>query len=170
MTRLMGAALLAAGMAGAGFLAVARLEGRVRDLRGMLTGLDAMGRALSASLAPLDEMLAAAAECTRDRPQGFFTLCARELGQNAGAGFGGIWPAALETAPLRLERSDLEALRPLGGVLGRYDGDSQAQALSRTAEHLTQCLAQAEDQRRRLGRVYGTIGVSAGLFLAILLF
>lgn len=169
MSRLMGAALLAAGSAGAGFLAAARLAGRVRDLRGMLTGLDAMGRVLSASLAPLEDMLSAAAECTQDRPQGFFQLCAQELRTHPEVNFGCVWSAALETAPLRLERSDLEVLRPLGGVLGRYDGDSQTEAIAQTAARLSPCLVQAEDQRRRLGRVYGTIGVSAGLFLAILL-
>ena len=61
-------------------------------------------------------------------------------------------------------------LRSLGGVLGRYDAASQSAAILRTASGLEDRLAEASERRGRLGRVYGTLGVSAGLFLVILLF
>jgi len=170
VTRVLGAALLAAGAAAVGFGAAARLEGRVRDLRGLTAGLEAMARALDARLAPLEEMLSAAAESTQGRPAGLYRACAQALGRGEGRSFRVVWNTALEELPLRLERADLDLLRPLGEVLGRYDGDSQAAALAQTVARLGGQLEEAVEQRRRLGRLYGTMGVSAGLFLAILLF
>ena len=53
-------------------------------------------------------------------------------------------------------------------MLGQYDGESQRQALEHTREQLEEQLAQACEQRRRLGRVYGALGVTAGAVLMIL--
>lgn len=169
MRRLVGAALLAAGSVALGLGAVAHLEGRVRDLRGLLAGLEAMHRALDSRLAPLDEMLSSAAESTQGRPRDLFRFCAEQLDGGAPRRFGVLWDVALEELPLRLECSDLEVLRTLGSVLGRYDGDSQTRALAQCASRLEVQLEEAAEQRQRLGKVYGTMGVSAGLFLVILL-
>ena len=47
MIRLMGAACLACGAMGLGLGAIAHLDGRVRDLRGLLVGLECVQRGLS---------------------------------------------------------------------------------------------------------------------------
>lgn len=169
MIRLTGAVMLAAGAAALGLAAVARLEGRVRDLRGAIAGLEGMRLALTSCLAPLDEMLSAAAEAAEGRARAVFSYCGEGLKKSGRQRFGALWYAALEELPLCLEEQDLEALRPLGGVLGRYDGDSQAQALSRSISLLKGQLDSAVEQRRSQGKVYGTVGISVGLFLAILL-
>ena len=70
---------------------------------------------------------------------------------------------------LRLNREDGELLEQLGPVLGRYDGDSQRQAVEGVLVGLHSQQAQAEEDRRRLGRVYGVLGITAGLFLTIML-
>ena len=44
MIRLMGAACLACGAMGLGLGAIAHLDGRVRDLRGLLVGLECVQR------------------------------------------------------------------------------------------------------------------------------
>lgn len=170
MIRWMGALLLSAGSAALGLGAIAHLDGRVRDLRELAAGLSAMSRALTARLAPLDEMLAAAAESTKGRAQSFFKLCAQTLDGPCPERFDRLWEAALEIAPLRLEEGDMMILRRLGTVLGRYDGDCQTAALEEAAQQMEQLLDEAKEQKGQLGRVYGTMGVSAGLLLAILLF
>lgn len=167
--RWVGAVLLSAGSAALGLGAVVHLDSRVRDLRGLIAGLSAMERALTARLEPLDGMLSGAAESAEGRPQEFFQFCRRGVARLAGRSFAGLWESALEAVPLRLEEADLSILRQLGGVLGRYDADSQAAALLQAVKQLEEQLAEGQEQRRRLGKVYGTMGVAAGLFFTILL-
>lgn len=169
MIRLVGAVLLTSGSAALGLGAAAHLDGRVRDLKGLIAGLEAMKRALSASMEPLSQMLRAAAQSVQGRPKEFFQFCQQGASCPGEDGFAAVWAAALEAVPLRLEEQDLLELKPLEGVLGRFDGDSQLAALDRTAAQLAVRLEEAEEQRRRLGKVYGALGVTSGLFLAILL-
>ena len=71
--------------------------------------------------------------------------------------------------PLRCGQSELAELEPLGEILGRYDFDSQSEALDRAIAALKFSLTEAVERRKSLGRVYGTMGVSIGVLLAIML-
>ena len=169
MARWLGAALLLAGSSAMGAWAVAQLRGRTQDLQGLTAGLEAMSRTLTASLAPLDEMLQAAETCAGPRPAQLFRYCRRNLVQLNGQPFVHLWDKALKETPLRLEKEDLTVLRQVGNVLGRYDSDSQAAALGQAVQRLAQHQRQAQERQGRLGRVYGTLGVASGLFLSIML-
>ncbi len=168
MIRLMGAACLACGAIGLGLGAIAHMEGRVRDLRGLLAGLECVQRELSWKLAPLPDALNLAAQQCQGAPEEFFTLCAHGAQNLRGRTFAKVWQQAGEASQMRLEQLDVELLDALGSVLGQYDGESQRQALEHTREQLEEQLAQACEQRRRLGRVYGALGVTAGAVLMIL--
>ena len=61
------------------------------------------------------------------------------------------------------------ALLLLGEVLGRYEADSQRQALEHARQALEREEQRAQEERRRLGRVYQALGLSGGAFLVILL-
>ena len=154
MIRLAGAALLALGGLGLGLAAVERLTGRVNDLRELERAVETLERELGWRLAPLPEALERAAEGASGRVARFFRLCGVEC---------------ISAAQLCLRREDAAVLEELGGVLGRYDGDSQRQALERTAARLGSQLELARERRERLGRLYGILGVSGGLLLVILL-
>lgn len=169
MMKLMGAALLTAGCAALGLGAASRLDGRARDLRELAAGLEALQRELGWRLSPLPEALREAAGESRGRAAQFFRHCARGAERLDGTAFQQVWQAGLEGSQLRLDREDRALLEQLGPVLGRYDGDSQRKALELAAAGLGRQQARAAEDRRRLGRVYGVLGVTAGLFLAILL-
>ena len=169
MIRLLGAALLMAGCCGLGLSAVNRLDGRVRDLRELSAGLELLQRELGWRLAPLPQALEAAAGGTHGQAARFFTFCAQESKQRAGTPFRTLWDRGLEQCPLRLNREDRILLEQLGPILGRYDGDSQRQAVENVLAGLGRRQAQAEDDRQRLGRVYGVLGLTAGLLLTLML-
>ena len=169
MIRFLGAALLTAGCGGLGLSAVNRLDSRVLDLRELSAGLEILQRELGWRLSPLPTALEAAAGGTHGRAAQFFTFCAQGSKQLAGAPFRTLWCKGLEQCPLRLSREDRVLLEQLGPVLGRYDGDSQRQAVENVLAGLSRRRAQAEDDRRRLGRVYGVLGVTAGLLLTLML-
>ena len=169
MIRILGAALLTVGCGGLGLSAVKRLDDRVRDLRELSTGLEILQRELSWRLSPLPRALEAASGGTNGRAAQFFICCAKGTEQPAGAPFRILWDRGLEQCYLQLSREDRALLGQLGSVLGRYDGDSQRQAVENVLAGLSRQQAQAEDDRRRLGRVYGVLGVTAGLFLTLVL-
>ena len=169
MMRLLGAVLVVAGCAGLGLAGVRRLDGRVRDLGELASGLGTLQRELGWRLAPLPQALETAAGIAHGPSSAFFARCAQGAERPDGQSFQTVWREAIEAVPLRLSAEDRALLDRLGPVLGRYDGDSQRLALEDTAAALHTLQGEAADDRRRLGRVYGVLGMTAGLFLAILL-
>ena len=61
-----------------------------------------------------------------------------------------------------------EALRELGGILGGSDGESQAAALLLLEERMQGSLSQAEKRAAADGKLCRSLGVLAGLMLAVL--
>lgn len=169
MIRWIGAVLLTSGSAALGYLAIKHMDGRVRDLRELTAGIETLQRELGWRLAPLPEALSRAAESVKGRAAQFFQLCSSGAEHLNGRMFQQIWRDAAEASQMRLEREDMDLLEKLGSVLGRYDGDSQRQALEIAGARLESQRAAAAAQRVRLGRVYGVLGLTAGLFLVILL-
>ena len=169
MMRLLGAALVVAGCGALGMAGVARLDGRTRDLGELAAGLDALQRELGWRLAPLPQALDTAAKAVRGPAAGLFARCAQQARAPDGQSFQQVWQDSLSAAPLRLTAADRVLLERLGPVLGRYDGESQRLALEDAAAGLRQLQGEAADDRKRLGRVYGVLGMTAGLFLAIVL-
>ena len=169
MTRLLGAVLVVAGCVSLGLCAVAWLDGRVRDLGELAAGLDALQRELGWRLSPLPQALEGAARAARGPAADFFALCARRARSPEGQAFQETWREALNASSLRLRGEDKALLERLGGVLGRYDGDSQRLALEDAAAGLRTLQGAAADERSRLGRVYGVLGAAAGLLAVILL-
>jgi len=166
MIRLIGAVLLAGGSSALGFGAVRHLEGRVRDLRELVAGLEVMERELGWRMASLPELLERAALGCGERAARFFHLCAQGASHLNGRTFRQVW---LQASGLVLEPVDRLLLEQLGAVLGRYDAVSQRQALTAAVGRLEEQRLQAQRERQRLGRVYGTLGVAAGALLVILL-
>ena len=169
MIRMVGAVLLAMGSAALGFGAVRHLDGRVHDLRQVVVGLETIKRELGWSGKLLPELLEQAGQESKGRPAVFFGLCAQKARRLNGQTFHQVWQQGMEAAQMRLEPVDSAVIEQLGNVLGRYDGESQQQALEQALERLGELQKQAAEQRLRLGKVYGTLGITAGVFLIILL-
>lgn len=167
MLRLAGAVLLTGGGAALGLCAAARLTGRVRAIGALLEALEDLERELSFRLASMPELLSRAA---RARPPAgeFFRACLAGLEQLGEKSLEEIWDEALPAAG-DLGEHPADILRSLGGVLGRYDGERQRESISAACLALRRCLAEAEAERKRLGKVYGALGTVAGALLAILL-
>ena len=106
MTRLLGAALVVAGCGALGLCAVARLEGRVRDLGELAAGLDALQRELGWRLSPLPDALEGAARSVRGPSAEFFARCAQKARSPDGRAFQEVWRDGLTAAPLRLKPED----------------------------------------------------------------
>lgn len=169
MIRLMGAALLSAAAVLLGFGSVVRLRRRTEDLRGLRSGLSAMERSLADRSAPLSEVLQEGAVAACGTSRDFFSFCAKGIPRLEGRPFVTLWEASLEGTPLTLELEDRRVLAELGPVLGRFDSESQTMALRTAVDRLERQAQEAVEQQRRLSKVYGSLGISAGLLLMIIL-
>lgn len=169
MMRLLGAILLTCGAAAIGFSAAAALTRRARGLRALLGGLELLERELSFRLTPLPDLFARLARQATPPAAGFFTACREGLETLGERSMDQIWAEALARRPMALSPEDHAILLELGGVLGRFDGPGQREALGEIRARLLHQAERAEEESRRMGRVYGALGLTAGSFLVILL-
>ena len=169
MSRLLGAVLLVTGFTLMGIGAQQRMHGRIKDLNGLICGLESMQRGLASREESLLSMLCGASNCTQGRPAGFFRALQSGLIALDGNSFARLWNETLIGSGLFCEGEDLEILGQLGGVLGCCDGESQLAALGEAIGALTTARKEAKEQSQTKGRVYVTLGVSCGLLLVILL-
>lgn len=168
MTRLIGAALVAAGGAALGFQAAAGLRGRARALEEMAEGLALLERELELNAPPLSRLLARAETRGRGPARALFQGCLRGLEELDREDFSTLW-RRLVGERTELLHEGQAVLAPLGDTLGRYDADRQREALSAVRRRLEALAARAEEDSRRQGRVYQALGLSGGAFLVILL-
>ena len=76
--------------------------------------------------------------------------------------------SAYELRKLPLTESDLLALQNAFTSIGRYDAQTQGEALARTISVLEQQLSDAKLQQNQKGKLYQAIGVSCGIALALI--
>lgn len=169
MLRLLGVILLGTGSTAMGLCAAKQLTGKVTELKGLICGLSFMQRGLASSAENLGSMLQSAAENTVGSAQKFFSAVYDNLRHSEGAPFFRCWNDALEETLTYSGEKEKGYLRPLGNVLGCYDGDSQLSALERAIDQLGATLKEADESRKSKSKVYLTLGASAGLLLSILL-
>lgn len=166
--KVLGCALLLGASGWFGLAAVWGMKARTDQLRDFLGALEEMERELSCRLTPMPELLGDLARTPG--PVGeFFGLCAGGLDRLGERSFAQLWDKALCAADLSLNEDDLRPLTELGGSLGRYDCDSQCAAIGQARTRLEVQMADAEEHRERMGRVYGALSLAAGTFLIILL-
>lgn len=86
-----------------------------------------------------------------------------------GESFPVAWRSAVEKHPGALKSEEIRLLSSLADVLGATDLESQLTALDYTREQLRRCYAQACSDRDKHQKLYGTLGVLAGIGIAIIL-
>lgn len=93
-----------------------------------------------------------------------FQRCAEGCARLEQVPFGESWRQAVDELEL-LSLDGRAALLPLGEVLGRYEADSQRQAMEHARQALEREEQRAQEERRRLGRVYQPWDCPAARFL-----
>ena len=166
MLRLIGAALvtLSASLVGFGFARGVRRQ--CAQLEGLLWALDFMQSELSSRLTPLTQLFSMLSACRQRDVALFFEAAGRALSVPPGC-----------TVPVSFKRgfqassnfAPGQALYGLSMGLGRFDLESQLAAIERAKGSITSVLLQLQAQKRARCRSYETIGICAGLALAVIL-
>ena len=168
MLKLFGGLLLTGGGLAAGLSAAGELARRLRDLMVWVGALGEMERAMAYSLPPLSHLLAELSGRAEGAPGQALKLAGEGLERLGEYSFAEIWTDALAACEGGLDREDLALLRDLGTVLGRWDGEAQGRAIAAVRSGLEATAARLRRRLEREGRVYGVVGLSAGVFLTIL--
>lgn len=165
----MGVVLLTLGGLILGVGAVEERRRRVRALEDWRGALGAMAAELAFRLPTMEELLKRAAGVAAGAAGEPLKRAAQGLNALAERPFEEIWRSALAVGAPPLNGEDLVLLARLGGVLGRYDAQTQRRELEETMEELTHRAETARGELARSGRAFGVAGLSLGMFTAILL-
>lgn len=169
MLKLLGALLVMGGALWWGLSAVGQLRRRVRVLEELRTSLVWLGEELTFRLTPLQRLLERLAREKPDPVGQFFQDALEGLRRDPEAGLYPSWRRAMVGWLDGLKEEERQALLEAGQTLGRYDAKTQSQALARSARRLDAARAQAEEEARRLGRVYTALSVAAGAAAVLVL-
>ena len=168
MIRLFGAVLVALGCAWGGFRAADGLRARARALAELDRGLALLEQELALDGPPLPQLMDRLIPRCQGAARRLFQGCRDSLERLEEEPFPAAWrKLAADLDELGPEGKD--CLAPLGDVLGRCDEAEQRRGSQAARRRLEALAAQAEEDSRRLGRVYQTLGLSGGAFLIILL-
>ena len=169
MLRLIGAALvtLSASLVGFGFARGVRRQ--CAQLEGLLWALDFMQAELSARLTPL-QLFSALSACRQKDVALFFEAAGRALSVPSGCTVPVSFKRGFQASPgLSPGQEAVQTLYGLSTALGRFDLESQLAAIERAKGSITSVLLQLQAQKRARCRSYETIGICAGLALAVIL-
>lgn len=168
MVRLMGAILVATGCAWMGFSAAAALGAQVRALEDMANGLHLLEQELELNRHPLPQLMQRLIPRSSGPAKELFQGCAQALDSLAREEFSIAWRRLVVDLDALGEAGQL-CLLPLGDTLGRCGCEEQCQTVAAICRRLEGLTSQAQEERRRQGKVYQTLGLSGGAFLIILL-
>lgn len=169
MTAIIGKGLLFTGCAALGIGQGLALRNRRLCLQVFRAALEGMSRELTFSLSPLSVLLSQAERESTGAVKTFFHTVQREFSDTGGESWSESWQTALTRSNLPLRTEDFTLLREVGQILGRYDSESQRAALMGLLTRLSDAADCAREEERRLSRVHTVTGISAGLFLLLLL-
>lgn len=165
MLKLAGSLMVVGGLGWIGWSLALELRRKTVLLRALIGSLERMEREVAVRLTPLPTLcllLSQEAPSPLDR---FFALCGEKREEPFEAG----WEAAAKLLRQSLDGPVLDCLLRLGRSLGRSDSEGERALLASAVEELKGLLARSEENALRQGRLYGALGLTAGLFCVILL-
>lgn len=169
MLKLLGAALLTAGGAWLGLGAAGELSGRARALDAWGDALELMENELAFRLPAMPELMERLSHSARPPAREVFTALQTGLTRLGESSFEELWRGALDAHPGGLAGEELDTLKALGAVLGRYSWADQCRGLESARRVLAERAAQTREELGRKGKAYTATGVALGAFVTILL-
>lgn len=166
--KLLGGLLVFLACAGSGVWRAALIRRRVRTLGTLDAALALLRGEICDRLTPLPEAVAAAGGAAGETGA-FFSALSAASAQIGDEPFSTLWQTAAEKNLCSLRTEELAAAAALGGVLGRYDAESQRKAIDACRDKLTAAYALAAPDARSAMRAAAGAGAAVGLILTITL-
>jgi len=170
MLKLIGALMLIGGSVVIGLRAMERLSERVSVYAALIHAIQIMQAEITFRLTPLTELMKLLGGQIEAPVNQLFEHCYHGLCKNESGVFSAVWDNSLrQTIGPELSLEARQNLRELGGVLGRYDAETQAKALAHMSVRMEYFLESAKREKERQSKVYGVLGLVSGLAAVIVL-
>lgn len=169
MLKLLGALCMMAGALWCGSGAVGGLRRRAQALEELHSGLIWLEEELAFRMAPLPQLLEQLGKDRHGEVGRFFQETAKGLEQDPEGGLYQSWRQAMVRHLPLLRQEERQMLLEVGQTLGRYDAQTQRQALSRGARRLTVFRDEARGEVKRLGKVYAALSLAGGAAVILVL-
>lgn len=155
--------------AAAGAKAADSLTARCRVLRQTERFIERAAMMIRCTASPLEDIISAAAVDSSLFCLTFLSDIETAL-DSGEINIRDLWHTSLGKRPPEHSRSEeLAVLEELGKILGSTDIQGQLDSLSLNKAYIKVLLENAEAERKERGRLYRCLGVTAGLFIAVIM-
>ena len=159
---------LASAAAGFGFARAVRR--RQRQLTALIGALDYCKNEILYRFTPLPELFSGLAKGEEPAVAAFFEACAAKMEASCSASPQAVIREAMQQTPgLEWSAQTRETLQDLAFSLGRFDVEGQGRAIDLAQTRLQRELEEIRAGSRSRCRSYETLGICAGLALAVIL-
>lgn len=169
MLKLLGSILVVAACSAVGFGFAANIRTQASQLEQLAGALEYMKNEITYRLTPLPELFVLLSKTMDHTVGAFFGRCAQHLEADRSASIQHVFRHAMQQTQLQLPPGANQALLELSLSLGTFDATGQVSAIELAATRLRQEFQALQARRRERCRSYETIGVCAGLALAVIL-
>jgi len=170
MLRILGLAMIVTASSAVGFGFAGGIRRQWVQLSALLGALGCMKSEILCRLTPIPELFSVLADYSEGAVGELFARCAAACRQNRCSPPSAVIKDALAGTPgLCLGPDARRALLELGMALGKFDMEGQCRAIGLAEARLQRELELLGQSRRARCRSYETIGVCAGLAIAVLL-
>lgn len=170
MLKILGLGLIVGSASAVGFGFAANVRRQAQQLALLHQALGQMKSELLYRMTPLPELMQRLGADTGDALGQAFSCCAQQLRAHRTGTVQQAMQYALDTTPhLALTGAARRALLGLCVTLGRFDVEGQCRAVDLAASRVAAELEQMEQGRAARCRSYRTLGICAGLAVAVIL-
>lgn len=164
----LGALLLIGATTGFGLIQALELRRKPRELHALFDALRLLKNDICSRAIPLPDALAhVAGKCSGQARQLFLSISDHLV--DTEESFCTLWQREADRLAF-LDSESQEQLRDLGVYLGKYEVQSQAEALDICIGTLQKKESTAEEAVRQYSRLYTGVGISVGAMLAVALY
>lgn len=169
MIRWLGAVMILCASSAVGIRMAGEVRKSLKLYQSLIAGLRQMESEIAYRSLPLGELLASQSEQFPPPLKEVFADASRRIGLSPGVPFGIHMRRAVQTVSDRLPSAMAEILCDLSDQMGREDPAAQTAALEAAADRANRELEEIRRGKKERCRNYETIGVCAGLALAVIL-
>ncbi|MCL2014573.1 MAG: stage III sporulation protein AB [Oscillospiraceae bacterium] len=152
-----------------GHMMAASLSGRIKELELAIALVGKLQTHIKYRRTPTIELIEEMAGYELFAPLCFIRDCGESL--KVSSNFTAVWKNSLDSnrGRLRITNEDISLLMSMGDYLGNSDAEGQIKALQFTETALGHNLKDAREQNAAKGKMYRSLGVLAGMGIAVFL-